>query len=239
MSDAGGGKARGAFERRVALGLVVFALCSFALGLWAAMTDRGSLDPAPDGRGRSAVGHGGLLGVLEALDVPVERRRTAPTGTVGAVTLVLSPAWRDLDATARRAQAARIQALAEEGPVIVSLPRFRAVADARPDEARALRPDAEAAAHTLEVLGLAGQLAVTAAPAEGPGALPVAVHEGFQVLEGAALTPVITAGSGTLLGRRGGLWVLADPTPLMNLGLGQAANGAFAMDLLARAGVGV
>jgi hypothetical protein len=189
-----------------------------------------------DGYSVSAIGHRGLVRLLDKLGVLVviSRSDSAARARHGLL-IVAEPAVGDA------ASRARLAALVDAAPrVLVVLPKWygsvergkRWIADAH------LLPVADVAA-VLDALDIDGaELHRAAAPSAGfvPGGLHPAIREPQRVA-GRALTEVVAEPGGDLLvGRRDrdgtALTLLSDPDVRNNAGLRHPENARFAVELI-------
>lgn len=237
----GPGTARHPFRPGMVLALILVAVFSLsALGALSAYAPE--INNGDDGRGhalsRSAIGYGGLVRLLEAMDRPVLLSRGPLHGGARDGLLILTP---PLGREEEAFEALRWGA----GSVLVVLPKWEAlpeptrkgwVRDAGtlspanalsvlPEDLRAglvLTEDATEVAPRLT--GGGGRLIAQAAPVRS-----------LRTLSGAGWTPVIMDGAGralVLTHDDSGLYVLADPDLLNTQGMDQPAKARAALALL-------
>ena len=243
-ADASAGDARGArhpFRPGMVLALVLVAVFSLsALGTLSAYAPE--ISNGDDGRGhalsRSAVGYGGLVKLLQAMDRPVLLSRGPLRGAAQDGLLILTPPLgREEDAldTLRW----------DAGSVLVVLPKWEVLPDATREgwvrESGTLSP-----ANALSVLPedvreglvLHEDRAVTAPRLTGGGGRLIAAGgpvQSLRTLSGPGWTPVIMDGTGrplVLTHEDTGLYVLSDPDLLNTQGMDQPAKARAALALL-------
>jgi hypothetical protein len=252
-------------SRRAAL--IIAGVCTLSLLTGILLAVAGADRPARPGAGAhgfstSAVGHRGLVEVLEALDVPVLRSRweTLARAERASLLVVAEPAAGD--APERRATLATV--LQTDTPTLLVLPKWRAWEDwsrqGWVDEVD-LRPLSDVA----EVLAQAGIKATVSRPDGGadggadrgaPAGAPAGAPGGAgavtwvtsrwnlvptlaepQLLTDTTLTPLVAAHEGLLLGETTGpggqrLIVLSDPDLLNNHGLLNGHNAKLAVRVI-------
>ena len=236
----------------VAVALALLAL-SALLPAWAPEQVSGGSRHGPGAYSSSALGHAGLYELLRRLGRPAWQAagnaRALAAGHDG-VWIIAEPALRHID------KGEAMQWRAAPRALLVLPKRY-----GRPDPARlawiyyqSLLPLAEVES-VLKLLGARISLERCPWPAEWPINIsdftPSASGSGpehgsergerhgpaqAQLMRSALLRPLVACAEGILLGELnfggGKLWVLSDPDPLANHGLGRGENAAFALALL-------
>jgi hypothetical protein len=222
----------------VVIGVVAVSL-AVAVALTVFGDDLGSQRSAGvDGYSVSAIGHQGLVRLLEKLGVPVvvSRSDSAAKARSGLL-IVAEPTVTD------EASRGRLAALVGDAPrVLVVLPKWYGSAERGKvwiEDASALPPGEVRA--VLEALRIDGPPAVRRAPASvawdlGPDRVRPVIREP-QLIAGEALTAVVADRTGNMLVGRaehddGELSVLADPDVLNNFGLRRPENARFTIGLI-------
>jgi len=235
---------------------VIVAVTAFSLlvGLVVALRGGGAstFSAGADSYSRSALGHRGLVNLLQELDIAVQRGRAVPTELLASdlVTLLCEPR-PDLDPDTLRASA-RWGAFSDLATTLVLvLPRWEGRHHPRrPGWVADRRPLAPATLERVCALFELPARAFTAADAptgwQLTDDLPPPVLDRPQLLEPLAagdgeLEPVWWCDQGVLLARweRGlaeEFYVLSDPGLLNNAGLGRGANARLVLALLAALG---
>jgi hypothetical protein len=192
-----------------------------------------------DGYSRSAIGHRGLISLLEKLDVPVvvSRNNSAPKAEHG-VLVIAEPKLVDGDTDVR------LDRLIEQSSsILVVLPKWYGYAKAGDpwiDDAEILpRADVDAVARAIGITGGANVERAFAAShwTAGDGFVaPVVEHA--QTLPADVIDPEITDNTRVLLGHfdHDGktIWVLTDPDVISNFGLRHPENAQLAIRVLDR-----
>jgi hypothetical protein len=190
----------------------------------------------PDGYSESAIGHRGLVRLLERLDVPVVVSRSDSAARAGGGLLIVAePAVTD---PASRARLAALVGAARR--VLVVLPKWygSALRGKRWIEDANLLPqgDVNAVLDALELGDGAEVRRPAASVAFAAGSLRPVIGEP-QLVAGHALTAIVAGrGGDQLLGRRDRdgteLYVLSDPDVLNNFGLRHPENARFVFQLI-------
>lgn len=227
------------FQPRV-LAALAAALCAlFAASLL--LTGMGSREAAGLASGansysNSAVGHLAFRDLLDGLGYRTQRVEDRPLEAVGETgVLILAEPAGSLAGEENRNK------LQTAGRILLVLPKWTV----RPGERRKdWIGEAELAPvlRAQSALGAAvsgGDVVRVKPPASYSKTIAAAdptVQGELQLIKGSNLTPLISTPDGILLGelRQGGrrTFVLADPDPIENHGLGQGANAAFARDMV-------
>jgi hypothetical protein len=230
------------FATRATRWLVVVTLASLAASLWL-LVSPGELSPhdsvEADGYSGSALGHRGLLAWLRANgEVVMQSRRQQGPGKCGLFVLA-EPG----EMSARDVQ--RLQPAVERAPSkLFVLPKRRGWRDAeRPDwvERVELRELADVQ-RTFADLGKCADLRVPHVVRRDattnwnlpPGWPEPRVDGPAQLLDGnnGSVTSIIACDEGVLLGRIGGVYVLADPDLIANHGLLRGDNAALVLAMV-------
>ncbi len=235
--------ARGPFDPRTVVLLIVVGLAAFfgALGLDVLGGDAERRRPAgANAFSESAVGYRALVEVLRSFDIPVRISRFDRLSRVDdtGVLVLAEPEAAHLEVFERR--------LAER-PVLVVLPKWDAAAD--PLRPRWIGPpiqvNRQRQQRILNVLHSEITVARVPAPvAWTPSAFPRPTLSGtVQLASSERGRPVISGPDGSLLmklgGKNEGVWVLSDPDPMANHGIGDGSNAylvALILDHLRRGG---
>ncbi|MCE9571549.1 MAG: hypothetical protein K8W52_00185 [Deltaproteobacteria bacterium] len=192
-----------------------------------------------DGYSRSAIGHRGMVAILERLDVPVIQSRSDSGQKAAHGLLVLAePALLATDSAAIARLHADIRAART---TLIVLPKWYGMSDRGEAWVKdsALVP-ADEVLPVLSELGVHGRLARGAAPvAWQGGAGPGPVIREPQTLAGVELEAAITGPDGALFGSfqldgddAPAIWILTDPDVLNNFGLREPANARFTIALV-------
>ena len=194
-----------------------------------------------DGYSRSAIGHRGLIAMLEKLDMPVVVSRNASAEKAAHGVLVIA------EPKLAGGEGHRLAQLVERAAtVLVVLPKWYGFAQPGApwiESAEILPPsDVDAVAQELGIPSDAGvERAFAAAQwtvATGSPALVAPVVSHPQTLPATALEAEISDGDRVLLGhfaREGkDVWVLTDPDVISNFGLRRPENAQLAIRLLDR-----
>ena len=223
------------FEPRVVAVLVaaLVALLAASLLLTGAGSHRdgGKLDGA-NSYSRSAIGHLGLFDVLQKLDYRVVRGEhdvLAQLGTNGILILA--------EPTGAISGAASSGNLFGAATMLVILPKW----NGRRSEVRddwiggAQLLNAGVARSVLHSVAGAGEVVRVAEPSGWRNSLEIprpTVSGPMQLIKNAKMRPIVATAEGVLLGEfkqdRHTIWVLADPDPIENHGIGKGDNLAFA-----------
>lgn len=236
------GKSGAPFRPGIVLALVLVAIFSLsALGALSAYAPE--IGNGDDGRGhalsRSAVGYGGMVELLKAMDRPVVVSRGRMSGTARDSLLILTPPLGRDDKA--------IDALRWETDfVLVVLPKWEAAPDmGRPGWVRqtGIIPTADALAvlpeEVREGLVLSEDAAIAAPDLIVGGGRRIATGapvRGLRSVSGPGWTPVIVDGRGRALvsaHEDTGLYVLADADLLNTLDMDDPAKARAALELLA------
>jgi hypothetical protein len=237
---AAAGQSASPFRPGMVLALVLVAVFSLsalgALSAWAPEIGDGD-DGRSHALSRSAVGYGGLVKLLKAMDRPVVVSRGPLRGGAQKSLLILTPPLgRDEEAIDRLRW--------ETGSVLVVLPKWNAAPDARRQgwvrEAGTLSPD-----NALSVLPEAVRdgLVLSQDTGEAPPRLTAgggliasgAPVRALRTLSGPGWTPVVTDGAGRALVMTHddtGLYVLSDPDLLNTMDMNGPAKARAALALL-------
>lgn len=215
---------------------IVIGVAAASLVVAAVLTLFGDSLGAPpsagvDGYSVSAIGHRGLVRLLERLDIPVVVSRSDSAARAAHSLLIIAePNASDDDA---RAQLSR---LVERGHrVLVVLPKWFGSAErGQPWLADAHLLPLDEVQRTLDAIGLT-HTAVVVRPrfpyplrVKAPPVIRVA-----QRVTSADLTAIVDDETGAqLVGTHDAVTVLADPDPLSNFGLREPANARFAVGLI-------
>jgi hypothetical protein len=223
--------------------VVVIAVAVVSFGVAVALTIVGDelgakRSAGADGYSVSAIGHNGLVRLLEELDVPVVVSRS-DSGDKARHGLLIIAEPTVTDAASRQ----RLAKLVDSAPnVLVVLPKWYGsvergktwISDAR------LLP-LEEVSPVIEALALKEAATVARAHASvgwivDPGVTRPVIREPQLIATGALAAIVTDAAGNQLLGRTeresGTLIVLADPDVLNNFGLRTADNARFVLDLI-------
>jgi hypothetical protein len=183
----------------------------------------------------SSIGHRAFVETLRRQGIPVRISRNNSSGKAGEseVLIIAEPnaSWA-ADNPRRYIESAK--------NVLIVLPKFQAQRDAANRHwARKLNPyNIETVQNVLRPFAPGGKLvrlSSVAWPANRYGARPRITSP--QLIAGAALTPMIEIGGGTvLLGKlerhSRNIWVLSDPDIITNHGLGKGENAALAVKMI-------
>ncbi len=222
---------------------IIIAVAVVSLGAAAALTILGEdlNETAPsagaDSYSVSAIGHRGLVNILEKLDIPVIKSRgNSSDKAKNGVLLVLEPTVSD-DASKRR-----LRDLVKAAPrVIVVLPKWYGSAEVRApwiDDVDLLPPK------EVEDVLAALDLPFTSLTISrgGPGSdfrgdditkSPILKHDPQVVDGGANFEALVRDANGfALLFKAGNVYVLADPDVMNNHGLRKAENALFSVNLI-------
>ena len=223
--------------------VVVIAVAVASLGVAVALTIVGDelgakRSAGADGYSVSAIGHNGLVRLLEELDVPVVVSRS-DSGDKARHGLLIIAEPTVTDAASRQ----RLTELVDSAPnVLVVLPKWYGAAlrgKAWIEDARLLPSDEVTPAVDALELERTAMIKRTAAPADwvvDPGVTRPVIREP-QLIATEGLAAIVSDAAGNqLLGRTeresGTLTVLADPDVLNNFGLRTADNARFVLDLI-------
>jgi hypothetical protein len=223
------------FEPRVVAVLIAAFVVLFAASLL--LTGGGSGRDNPNRAGtnsysRSAVGHLGLFDVLRKLDYQVVRGEhdvLAQLGTNG-ILILAEPS----DAVSRPPGNRN---LLGAQTILVVLPKWHTrrseVLEDWIGEARL--QDQSVPQSVLRAVAGAGEIVRVTTPSGWRRNLEIptpTVTGPTQLIKGTKLTPIVATAEGTLIGElkqgRRRIWVLADPDPIENHGIGKGDNLAFA-----------
>lgn len=185
----------------------------------------------------SAIGHKALLQILRRLDVPVvvSRFKSGDKAGRGSLLMLLEPDDSDM---AREL----VGGFGKVPHGLLALPKWAGVADRRkPRWVGKMEPISTSAIEPiLEQVQIGGKLRRL----EGTFTIDLPEFGGTieitdpQVIDGAALKPIVTLKDGILIGETehgaGHQWVLADPDLLSNHGIDQADNAVVAMAMIDR-----
>ena len=221
---------------------IIIAVALVSLGAAAALTIMGDdlNESAPsagaDSYSVSAIGHRGLVDILEKLDIPVLKSRgNSSDKAKNGVLLVLEPTVSDA------ASKQRLRDLVKAAPrVIVVLPKWygsAAVGSEWIDDANQLPPSE--VEDVLEALDLEYTPSISRL---GKGndfrgddltKSPIIRHEPQLVDVGENFEPLVRDAQGyALLFRSGKVYVLSDPDVMNNHGLRKAENALFSVNLI-------
>jgi len=223
------------FEPRVVAVLVAALVALFAasLLLTGASSHRdGEKLAGANSYSRSAVGHLGLFDVLQKLDYRVVRGEhdvLAQLGTNGILILA--------EPTGAISGAASNGNLFGAETMLVVLPKWKVRrSEVRGDwigEAQLLNEDVVRS--VLHSVAGAGEVVRVAKPSGLHNSLEIprpTVSGPLQLIKNAKMRPIVATAEGVLLGEfkqeRHRIWVLADPDPIENHGIGKGDNLAFA-----------
>ncbi|MEL6978963.1 MAG: DUF4350 domain-containing protein [Pseudomonadota bacterium] len=249
-------RGEGGFNIAVVIGVVLTASLLFAAALYASLSGREGRDPgderAPSSQGVTAIGLGAFATMLEELGRDVEH--DAEQAGRGAI-IVISDARTGTAEQRERLLALRYRHHSAESVLLIlpkwRLPRrafgrrFAQEVDLAPRSAPTRAIDA-----ALDALGSFTNPSID----RRDGALPAPRRntlgldpeiETAQVMRSEGLAPLIAVSGGAMLlgeAEIGGddglprLFILSDPDPLLNHGLDDGENAAFAARLIARLG---
>ena len=233
----------GPFSRRALIALVVGTLLSGALAL--ALTGFGDelaerQSAGANSYSTSAIGHRGLVRLLERLDIPVDVSRFESSERAAGGLLVLAEPIVTDDESRKRLE----RLVAYGGDVLVVLPKWHGYATpSNPWIEHASYVPAVEVDAVLTTIDVTDAHVIRGAVASGWSA-PENVHSlpdlhAPQLIQSAAFDERIVDHDGQILfGRKEhGLhqvWVLADPDALNNAGLRNPANARFIVGLLDR-----
>jgi len=222
---------------------IVIGVALASLGVMVALTIMGppaKTSAGSDGYSVSAIGHQGLVRLLEQLDVPVVlSRNDSATKAKRGLLVIAEPKTTDKEK-------ARLELMIADAPraILVVLPKWygytaddgKWIADAQ------LQPITELE-HVLAAIGIPDSDPISRTPAapkwtaHEPFPLPV-ISSQVQGIAKDLLVSSIDDGTRTLLGHFSHegkeIWVLADPDVLNNAGLREPANAALAVALIDR-----
>lgn len=227
------------FEPKIVAVLVAAAIALFAASLL--LSGNGSHRETANRAGantysRSAVGHLGLFDVLQTLDyqtVRGEREVLAQLGTNGILI------WAE--PTTSISGGSDNSNLLGAKKILVVLPKWvTRRGEMRDDwisEAR-LAPEYTAQSVFYTVAG-AGQVVRAAKPSSFKNNLAIptpTISAPMQLIKGSKMKPLVATAEGILLGEykegQRTIWVLADPDPIENHGIGKGDNLAFATAII-------
>jgi hypothetical protein len=232
------------FSRRVVVGVLVIGVFSVLLTLtslifgerWATVRSSGT-----DAFSYSALGHRGLVELLDAMEIPVVvgRSTASVTGTGNSLLLIAEPPLEveDVDhLLQRQSTSERIlyvlpkrtgeeSTFAADGWIdsseLISLESVREVVERAELECEPVRVSATDVRWTDSPLGVSPML------------------EPVQLLRGAGLQPILECDAGILLGMRPAgrpgdslLYVLSDPDLIANHGIGQGDNAELCVAIM-------
>lgn len=244
MSRAG---ASAAFSRRAAAVLAGVVAISVAATMLLSAFGEELSEPrsaGADAYSRSALGHRAFLELLRrrGRTVLVSRGRTAEKARGGAATAVLEPRLAGFDDDGR--SAAHLKAIREAAPrLLLVLPRRDGVPDPlKPRWVGSVQelPE-EVAQKVLDVLSVKAKVvrpAATVGRWTGPLPAPDLAHP--QLMRTTALTPLVAAGDGVLVGElrtdEARLVIVSDPDLVATHGLGRGRNAELLLAILDRLG---
>ena len=247
------------FRRRTAVLLSSVVVVSLAAAVAFAIFSDDFIDISSSGANtysRSALGHHGVVELLEKLDIPVlvSEHDSASKAGQGAVLVVAEPVI--LEDASPRAETLDTM-LVQSSVTLVILPKWFGRSGTRKPQwvNKVDLLDIGEIAPVLDAIGVSAT--IRRSPGTfGPGAWQVAEFEDRdgmgmlaegklaqplidtpQLIETDALQPVIASSDGMLLGvgeieSGGELWVLSDPDVLSNHGLGRGNNALLAVQLI-------
>ncbi|MFV1957948.1 MAG: DUF4350 domain-containing protein [Planctomycetota bacterium] len=239
------------FHRRTVRWIVGLSVVSLLFGLL--LSSFGS-DLMPihavgaSGYSRSALGHRALVDLLQELDVPVVLSRNDSARKVGdaGVLVVAEPLPDEAGSPNRGGRMRRLRRLIDRtSTCLLVLPKWEG--EENPEHRgwvsrRRLLTTFEVE-RVLKALDIDADVVRVPVEAEAPllegepRPLPTPLPPVLQLLSGKDLVPRIRAPDGSMLlakaqvGSRT-VWVLADPDPMANVGLGRGGNAAFVVGLL-------
>lgn len=228
------------FSRRILVGWIAAAVVVFAVTLY--FMGGGELGgPAgfgPSTYSRSAIGHAGIVDVLQRLDIPVIKSRYNSLEKIssGSVLVIAEP-------PAGRQGEENLRTLLKADTILLVLPKWAGVPAEKPagwvrhvnvlsnaDVQLALRlivPNGEVVRQSTQVTWTTNALGVT------PN-----LSDPYQLIRGNRLVPIIGGAEGMLVGeitnRNQKIWILSDPDVIANHGLVRAGNAELAVALIGR-----
>jgi hypothetical protein len=222
----------------ILLGAVIVILAAASMLLAAHSggdsSTRGTI--AANGYSHSAIGHAGFFEMLRTLDRPVVRSQRDTLAKVGATgVLVLAEPSFGLSGDSERGK------LLSARTILIVLPKW----SPSPDENRSdwlgsadlvPMPLVQNLLPAILDHGAVDRIAPTEAVTTSKLAHKPQIEGAIQVIKDSSLTPIVAIGDQILVGeiKRGKqrIWILADPDPIENHGIGKGDNAAFADDLI-------
>ena len=223
------------FSRRMLFVIIGVIALSLAAAVALTVTGKSMDDHSAGAHGYSvsAIGHRGLVRLLEKLDVPVVVSRASSAEKAAHGLLVIAePTVSDF------ASRERLRKEIEKGNVLVVLPKWYGQAERGRDwlEDASFIPVDEVTP-LFEILGIDAELRRRPAPAVFAGELAAQPHiREPQLVISRDLSPSIESNGDVLVGNvlHDGhtIWVLTDPDVLNNYGLREPDNARFAVALI-------
>jgi hypothetical protein len=223
------------FEPRVVVALVaaLVALLATSLLLTGAVRERanGNLVGA-NTYSRSSIGHLGLFDALQKLDYRVARGQHDVLAQLGANSILILA-----EPTSALSGSSGDSDLLKAETILVVLPKWDV---RRSPERNDWISDAQlshpyAAQAILRAVAGSGEVVRVSSPSRFRNSLAIpdpTVSRPLQLIKNSKLRPIVATAEGILLGEfregRRRIWVLADPDPIENHGIGKGDNLAFA-----------
>jgi hypothetical protein len=225
------------FSRRLLLGFLGFAICSFALSLYLmGRSDHGADRYGPSSYSISALGYAGIGEVLQELGIPVAKSRRNPhIQARNGVLIVAEPQLNRLPQSV-------VPVLPDAEKVLLVLPKWRALdrGERRGWIEKAERILSQQIEGILRLVAdkayVERRSSVEQWTTNTIGVAPELVRQ-VQLIKSGLLKPIVAAGDGILVGELREddrlIWVLSDPDVIANHALSPEGKGfSFAIALI-------
>jgi hypothetical protein len=225
------------FSRRLLLGFLGFAICSFALSLYLmGRSDHGADRYGPSSYSISALGYAGIGEVLQELGIPVAKSRRNPhIQAKNGVLIVAEPQLNRLPQSV-------VPVLPDAEKVLLVLPKWRALdrGERRGWIEKAERILSQQIEGILRLVAdkayVERRSSVEQWTTNTIGVAPELVRQ-VQLIKSGLLKPIVAAGDGILVGELREddrlIWVLSDPDVIANHALSPEGKGfSFAIALI-------